>query len=34
MAILNIAASGSFSSDRTIAQYARDIWRVTPCQME
>jgi starch phosphorylase len=34
MAILNIAASGTFSSDRTIAQYARDIWRVTPCQIE
>jgi hypothetical protein len=28
--ILNIAASGKFSSDRTIAEYARDIWNVTP----
>jgi hypothetical protein len=26
--ILNIAASGKFSSDRTIAEYARDIWNV------
>jgi starch phosphorylase len=29
--ILNIAASGKFSSDRTIAQYASDIWDATPC---
>ena len=28
--ILNIAASGKFSSDRTIAQYAREIWGVEP----
>jgi starch phosphorylase len=28
--ILNIAASGKFSSDRTIAEYARDIWGVAP----
>jgi starch phosphorylase len=30
-AILNIAASGRFSSDRTIAEYASEIWKVKPC---
>lgn len=29
--ILNIANSGEFSSDRTIAEYAGDIWNVRPC---
>jgi starch phosphorylase len=28
MAVLNVAAMGRFSSDATIAGYARDIWRV------
>jgi glycogen phosphorylase len=32
--LLNIAASGEFSSDRTIAQYVRDIWKVTPCPVQ
>ena len=30
MAVLNTAASGIFSSDRTIAQYNRDVWQLTP----
>jgi starch phosphorylase len=30
-AIFNVARSGKFSSDRTIAEYARDIWTVKPC---
>jgi starch phosphorylase len=30
-AVLNIAASGKFSSDRTIAEYATDIWNAKPC---
>jgi starch phosphorylase len=32
--ILNIAASGRFSSDRTIAEYAKEIWRTEPLLTE
>jgi starch phosphorylase len=31
MALMNIASAGKFSSDRTIEQYAREIWDVEPC---
>jgi len=34
MCIMNIANSGKFSSDRTIQQYADDIWGVTPCPID
>jgi starch phosphorylase len=30
-AILNVAGSGKFSSDRTVAEYAAEIWNVQPC---
>jgi starch phosphorylase len=30
-AILNVAGSGKFSSDRTIAEYASQIWNAEPC---
>ncbi|HAL74711.1 MAG TPA: glycogen phosphorylase [Clostridiales bacterium] len=31
---LNITSSGIFSSDRTIADYARDIWRIEPAELQ
>ena len=30
-AILNVASSGKFSSDRTIHEYATEIWKAEPC---
>jgi starch phosphorylase len=33
-AVLNIAASGNFSSDRTISEYAREIWDAAPCPID
>lgn len=32
-ALLNIAGSGKFSSDETIRQYASEIWRISPVQV-
>jgi hypothetical protein len=33
MSILNVAKMGKLSSDRTIQQYAKEIWRVTPVRI-
>ncbi|MGZ5977773.1 MAG: glycogen/starch/alpha-glucan phosphorylase, partial [Isosphaeraceae bacterium] len=30
-AIVNVAGSGRFSADRTISEYAREIWDANPC---
>ena len=29
-ALLNIAPMGKFSSDRTVSEYAREIWKIKP----
>jgi glycogen phosphorylase len=33
MSILNTAASGRFSTDRTISEYNKDIWKLNPIDM-
>lgn len=34
MCLVNIAQSGFFSSDRTIEQYAQEIWHITPVDVK
>ena len=34
MSILNVANAGKFSTDRTIQQYADEIWNVKPVKIE
>ncbi|WP_046061319.1 glycogen/starch/alpha-glucan phosphorylase [Methylotuvimicrobium alcaliphilum] len=34
MSILNCASSGKFSTDRTIGDYNRDIWKLTPVRID
>lgn len=33
-AVINIASSAKFSSDRTIQQYADEIWHIKPCKVK
>ncbi len=33
MSIMSTAGSGFFSSDRTINEYAQEIWRTEPCHV-
>ena len=32
--LMNVASAGKFSSDRTIGQYAQEIWHIQPCPPE
>ena len=32
--LFNVAGSGQFSSDRTIAEYAASIWNAEPCPVD
>jgi starch phosphorylase len=32
-AITNVARAGKFSSDRTVQEYASQIWHVDPCEV-
>ena len=34
MAILNVAGSGKFSSDRTISEYSKEVWQLKPVMVE
>lgn len=33
MSILNALRSGKFSSDRSITEYAKNIWNLEPCKV-
>jgi starch phosphorylase len=33
-AIRNVGGSGKFSSDRTIGEYAADVWGAEPCPVD
>ena len=33
-AVINIASSAKFSSDRTIKEYADEIWHIKPCKVK
>jgi starch phosphorylase len=33
MSILNALRTGKFSSDRTIAEYAKQIWKIEPMKV-
>ena len=32
-AIINIAGAGYFGSDRSVDEYAQNIWNITPCKV-